>query len=196
MMQIRYWYGIDTNCIDTSVTVTATVTNTNTNTNNNINKEKIENNIVKQELNQSLTEVKPKFNKSLDSIEENSIVQKNVEEKNVAEITKCYEENIGLITPATAELLFDYLKDLNKELIIKAIKIASINNKRTMKYIKGILDDWIRKGFKTLLDIEQEENNFKNKNKPKKEETLEEQVARYKKEWGITDEDWRIYRSC
>ena len=116
--------------------------------------------------------------------------EKEIEkETDVAEITKCYEENIGLITPATAELLFDYLKDMNKDLIIQAIKIASIKNKRRMDYIQGILNDWNRKGIKTLLDVENEQNNFKNKTETKKEETLEEQIARYKKEWGLTDED-------
>ena len=100
----------------------------------------------------------------------------------IAEITKCYEENIGLMTPATAELLFDYLKDMNKDLIIKAIKIASINNKRTGRYIQGILNDWSKKGFKTLLDIEQEQNSFKNKNEEKQEE--------YEHELTYTDDDF------
>lgn len=99
-------------------------------------------------------------------------------EKDVAEITKYYEENIGLITPATAELLFDYLNDMDKDLIIKAIKIASINNKRTGRYIQGILNDWKRKGIKTLFDVENEQNNFKNKFELKKEETEEEKKAR------------------
>lgn len=97
--------------------------------------------------------------------------EKEIEkETDVAEITKCYEENIGLLTPATAELLFDYLKDMDKDLIIQAIKIASINNKRTGRYIQGILNDWSKKGFKTLLDIEQEQNTFKNKKEEKQEE--------------------------
>lgn len=90
-------------------------------------------------------------------------------ETDVAEITKCYEENIGLITPATAELLFDYLKDMNKDLIIQAIKIASIKNKRRMDYIQGILNDWTKKGMKTLLDVENEQENFKAKGKKKEE---------------------------
>lgn len=95
----------------------------------------------------------------------------------IAEITKCYEENIGLITPATAEKLFDYLKDMNKDLIIQAIKIASIKNKRRMDYIQGILNDWNKKGLKTLLDVEKEENEFKNRSKSK-QETPEEANAR------------------
>ena len=127
--------------------------------------------------------------KEIDIEKEKEIKKEIKKETDVAEITKCYEENIGLMTPATAELLFDYLKDMNKDLIIQAIKIASINNKRTGRYVQGILNDWNRKGIKTLLDAENEQNNFKNKTETKKEETLEEQVARYKKEWGLTDED-------
>ena len=113
-------------------------------------------------------------------------IEKDIEiekekDTDVAEITKCYEENIGLITPATAELLFDYLKDMDKDLIIKAIKIASINNKRSGKYIQGILNDWNKKGIKTLLDAENEEQRFK-KEKGNKQETDEERIARKIKE--------------
>lgn len=99
----------------------------------------------------------------------------------IAEITKCYEENIGLLTPATAELLFDYLKDMDKDLIIQAIKIASINNKRAGRYVQGILNDWYKKGIKTLLDVENEQRNFKNKNTTI-EETQEEKNARKTRE--------------
>lgn len=109
-------------------------------------------------------------------------VEDETENIDVAEITKCYEENIGLMTPATAELLFDYLKDMNKDLIIQAIKIASINNKRTGRYIQGILNDWSKKGFKTLLDVEQEQNTFKNKKEEKQEE--------YEHELTYTDDDF------
>ena len=141
---------------------------------------------VKQMLNESLTSIEEK------SIEEKKIEQKSAEEKDVAEITKCYEENIGLITPATAELLFDYLKDTDKDLIIKAIKKASISNKRNAKYIQGILNDWNNKGIKTLLDVENEEKEFKNKNESKtetKKETAKEQAERFRKEWGLSDDD-------
>lgn len=103
-------------------------------------------------------------------IEKEKEIQKEID---VTEITKCYEENIGMVTPATAELLFDYLKDMDKELIIKAIKIASINNKRTGRYVQGILNDWSKKGIKTLLDVENEQENFKIKGK-KKEENFEQ----------------------
>lgn len=95
-------------------------------------------------------------------------------ETDVAEITKCYEENIGMITPAVAEELFSYLDDMEDELIIKAIKIASIRNKRSMIYVKGILNDWVRKGYKVIADIQEEQQKDNNH----KEETEEEKKQR------------------
>lgn len=104
----------------------------------------------------------------------------NTNNAEIAEITKCYEENIGMITPATAELLFSYLDNMEYQLIIKAIKIASINNKRNARYIQGILNDWNRKGIKTVLDAENEQNDFNKQNN--KEETDEEKKQRKIKE--------------
>lgn len=125
------------------------------------------------------------------SIEENSIEEKRIEEnscsKENAEIIKCYEENIGLIAPATAEILFSY-NDIDYKMIIEAIKIASVNNKRNCRYIQGILNSWIGKGYKVLADI-QDEQNEKQKTVEEKKETKEETIARWKKEWGLTDED-------
>lgn len=109
-------------------------------------------------------------------------------EKN-AEIIKCYEENIGLITPATAEILFSY-NDIDYKMIIEAIKIASINNKRNCRYIQGILNSWINKGYKVLADIQKEQEEKQNTKKQEEHiETKEERIARLKKEYGVEDED-------
>lgn len=108
----------------------------------------------------------------------------DIENEQNAEIIKCYEENIGLITPATAEILFSY-NDIDYKMIIEAIKIASVNNKRNCRYIQGILNSWIGKGYKVLADIQNEKQKTVEENKETKEET----IARWKKEWGITDED-------
>lgn len=106
-----------------------------------------------------------------------------------AEIIKCYEENIGLITPATAEILFSY-NDIDYKMIIEAIKIASINNKRNCRYIQGILNSWINKGYKVIADIQKEQEEKENvKGNEEHQETKEERIARLKKEWGIEDED-------
>ena len=112
-----------------------------------------------------------------------------VEKKQNSEIIKCYEENIGLITPATSEILFSY-NDIDYKMIIEAIKIASINNKRNCRYIQGILNSWINKGYKVLADIQKEQGEKQNTKKQEEHiETKEERIARLKKEYGVEDED-------
>lgn len=72
-------------------------------------------------------------------------------------IIQCYEENIGMLAPASAELLLSYLDDLKADMIVQAIKIATQRNKRSARYIQGILADWIRKGYKNLADLQNEQ---------------------------------------
>lgn len=121
------------------------------------------------------------------SIEKNSIEENSCNKQN-AEIIKCYEENIGLITPATAEILFGY-DDIDYQMIIEAIKIASINNKRNCRYIQGILNSWINKGYKVVADIQKEQEEKENvKGNEEHQETKEERIARLKKEWGVEDD--------
>ncbi len=110
-------------------TVTVAVSNTITNSINNINNNSI-NSIDKEK-------------KSDDHFHDTT--------KNVFQF---YEENIGSINPVTAELLISYLDDMPEEMIIEAIKIACLQNVRKPKYIGGILDDWRKKGYKVLADIE------------------------------------------
>lgn len=103
------------------------------------------------------TKTKPNVNEN-----ENVNVNENVNDNanvnvEVMKITKCYEENIGMLTPATAEVLFAYLDDLTADMIVKAIKIANNNNKKSTNYIDGILKDWVRKGYKTLADTQKEQ---------------------------------------
>ena len=112
-----------------------------------------------------------------------------IEKEKNAEIIKCYEENIGLITPAAAEILFSY-NDIDYKMIIEAIKIASINNKRNCRYIQGILNSWINKGYKIVTDIQNEQEQYKEEKKIEEhKETKEERLARIKREWGEEDED-------
>lgn len=107
------------------------------------------------------------------------------------EIIKFYNENIGLITPYGLETLEDYAKEMPADLIILAMKKAVEADKRTIQYIKGILNNWSKKGIKTMLEAEKEDEQFRNKNtqeNTKKQETKEERIERLKKEWGIEDE--------
>ena len=74
-------------------------------------------------------------------------------------VIKRYEEEIGFATPTTLTTLLSYQDDLTDEMIVKAIEIASERNKKNLSYIKGILNSWISKGYKTLADIENEQSN-------------------------------------
>ena len=77
-------------------------------------------------------------------------------DKDIDVVIKRYEEEIGFATPTTLTTLLSYQEDLSKEMIIKAIEIASERNKKNLSYIKGILNSWISKNYKTLADIKNE----------------------------------------
>lgn len=99
-----------------------------------------------------------------------------------------YNENIGLITPYGIEILSSYAEEMQKDLIILAMKKSVESNKRTIQYIKAILNNWQKAGIKTLIEAEQEDKKFKI-NKDIKQETAEEKAERYRKEWGLSNDD-------
>lgn len=88
-----------------------------------------------------------------------------------------YNENIGMITSYGIEILSDYAKEMSADLIILAMKKSVEANKRTIQYIKGILNNWSKKGIKTVLQAEQEDEQFKRKSElgtNEREKELEE----------------------
>lgn len=90
------------------------------------------------------------------------------------DVINFYNQNIGMITPYGLEVLSDFSNEMSKDLIILALKKAVEANIRTIQYIKGILNNWSKKGIKTVLEAEQEDEKFRNKNKPVEENTEEE----------------------
>ena len=86
---------------------------------------------------------------------------RNKEDKKIRikNIVVAYEEEIGHATPFILDVLCSYLDDLTEEMIIKAINIASTNNKKSLNYVKGILNSWINKGYKTVADIQESKTN-------------------------------------
>lgn len=72
-----------------------------------------------------------------------------------------YNQNIGLITPHGIEVLADYTKEMPVDLIIYAMEISVEANVRTIQYIKGILNNWSKKGIKTLVEAKEENNKQK-----------------------------------
>lgn len=101
---------------------------------------------------------------------------------------KFYMENINpLITPHEVEILKDYSNDLPEDLIIYAMQDAIEHKAINMKYIKSILDRYIRQSISSVEQIESQKK--LNQSNNKKQETDEEKAERYRKEWGLSDDD-------
>lgn len=107
--------------------------------------------------------------KSTPEIEIELELEKEKDAEDISKIVKCYEENIGMLQPATAEIIFNYLDDLTAEMIVEAIKVAVRRGTTTAYYIEGILKDWVRKNYKTLTDIQKERKKKSKKDEEKKE---------------------------
>lgn len=81
-----------------------------------------------------------------------------------------YNNNIGLMTPYGLKILESYLEEgIPAELIIYAMQKAVESNKRTIQYIKGILNSWSKKNIKTLIQAKEEEQEFKQEKQSKTE---------------------------
>ena len=85
------------------------------------------------------------------------------------EIIDFYNNNIGFITPFGAQILTAYAEKMSKELIILAMQKAVEADKRTIQYIKGILNNWSKKGITTVIEAQKEDEEFK-KNSQKSNE--------------------------
>lgn len=92
-------------------------------------------------------------------------------------IVDFYNNNVGAIAPFGYEVLSSYAKEMSVDLVILAMKKAVEANKRSIQYIKGILNNWNKKGIKTVVEAEQEDERFRNKNATT-EETEEEKFQR------------------
>lgn len=139
------------------------------------------------------TETKPNGFESETQKNQNKLKENKIKENKEKEITttivddSCgddlqkivdfYENNIGTITPFGFEILSSYAEEMSIDLVILAMKKAVEANKKSIQYIKGILNNWNKKGIKTVLEAEQEDKAFRNKNNTT-EETEEEKIAR------------------
>ena len=68
--------------------------------------------------------------------------------ENLAKISKLYEENIGMPTPAIAESLKDIAEKYPPGWFQEALKEAVKSEHRNLKYIEAILERWQIEGFK------------------------------------------------
>ena len=69
-----------------------------------------------------------------------------VEAEELPDIFTLYEQNIGMLTPMIADELRDAEKQYPQDWIRDAIKEAVLHNKRSIKYIAKILQNWSVEG--------------------------------------------------
>lgn len=94
------------------------------------------------------------------SIDKNSKEKEQEESESCGDgfqkVSKFYEENINLLTPYTSKVLEDFTDELGEDLVIYAMQISIENNKRTISYIKAILNNWTKANIKTLEEAKRE----------------------------------------
>ena len=85
-----------------------------------------------------------------------------------------------MITPYGLEVFSDYAKEMPAELIILAMKRAVERKARNITYIQSILNNWHKKGIRSVLEAEEERENFRNakNNASSVSESQEEKNAR------------------
>lgn len=70
------------------------------------------------------------------------------------------ENEFGLLSPIQIEELCNLKDKYGEELVLEALKECSINNIRTINYLKGILKNWDKQNIKSINDIKN--NQIKN----------------------------------
>ena len=92
---------------------------------------------------------------NIDIYTEDGNVDKYVNEsKNLKNISRLYEQNIGLINGVTGEWLIEISEQIESGLFKRAIEIATDSNKCTLGYVKGIIKKWLEKDITTLDKLE------------------------------------------
>lgn len=144
--------------------------------------------------NPNKTQQKPKQNLNEDDDEDVNDNEDDNEDDDddINRVFVAYENNIAPITEMSMSLLTDYCNELSPILVIKAIEIAVEANVRTAKYIKGILENWRKKGVKNLIDVKNAEQQFRKvkEDTGQLQETEEEKNQRKIKELTEAIKKW------
>lgn len=83
------------------------------------------------------------------------------------DVFSIFEKEFGrTLSPIEYEKINSWLnEDMDKSLIIEALKEAIYNNVTSLRYIETILYDWKKKGIKTKEDINKERTRYKKSKK-------------------------------
>lgn len=69
------------------------------------------------------------------------------------ELCKIYEENIGKLTPLIREELLGWMDDFGENVIEEAILIMVKKGGKTFSYLEKILEEWKQEGLRTLEEV-------------------------------------------
>ncbi len=97
-----------------------------------------------------------------------SVVNDEIKE-NSNNIFDIFEKEFGrTLSPIDYEIITDWQKNYNDEIILLALKEAVFNGVNNLRYIDKILIDWNKKGIKNEQDIINDRKSFQSKKQNKK----------------------------
>ena len=89
--------------------------------------------------------------------------------ENSNNIFDIFEKDFGrTLSPIDYEIITDWQKNYNDEIILLALKEAVFNGVNNLRYIDKILIDWNKKGIKNEQDIINDRKSFQSKKQNKK----------------------------
>ena len=130
----------------------------------------------KQKKSKKEAKVKQNERKAETNVNDNENVNENVNDNDndnvgdscvdgLQEVIDFYSNNIGFLNPYGLKILESYVEDMSSELVIYAMQIACENNKKTISYIKAILNNWSKANIKTLEEAKRENKKKVSSNK-------------------------------
>lgn len=121
---------------------------------------KNDNNVIEEYIS-----IEPFYNKLL-----SLALDSNTKNENTDIFSKFEKEFGRTLNPTEIEKINSWIEgDISEELIIEALKEASLSNVHQIRYIDSILFRWVKSGYKTVKDIKRK--------KPVQEEKIEELYA-------------------
>ena len=91
---------------------------------------------------------------------------KEIKSNNIFDV---FEKEFGrTLSPMDYEIISDWQKDFDDNIILLALKEAVFNNVNNLRYIDKIIRDWSKKGIKTEQDVINDRKKFESKKSNKK----------------------------
>ncbi len=100
------------------------------------------------------------------------------EQSQAQSVLHFYQNNFGVLSNYIQSDLMQWCSDLSPELAIKAMQIAQENSKN-YNYAKGIMQNWLTKGIKTLDDVEAEQRQFQKNKVPFSRKQKKDEIKPY-----------------